>query len=149
VDDTGHVAPRVPSAEELALIRESLRTGKPFGFYANDEPPTPERVVWADKPIPGWKKPPPRLAPSPETVLLAAIQSVRQRPRERRARRTTSTAGSRGDPSEPDLASTRPPLTRAQRAWLKREVDRRRRAVIAAGLNVTRAEYDLFSQDRA
>jgi hypothetical protein len=152
VDDTGHVAPRVLSAEELALMREAFETGKAFGFFDNGEPPAPERVVWAEKPIPGWKKPPPRLAPSPETVLLAAIQSVKQRPRERKGRTASSTAGSRGDPSEPSDESDlgpRPPLTPAQRAWLKREVDRRRREVVDGGLVTTEADYRLFAEDRA
>jgi hypothetical protein len=146
VDDTGRVAPRVPSAEELELIRESLRTGRSFS-WSGDEPPTPERVVWGRKRF-SWVTYP--KAPALNSTLMAHVAIARQRPRERRERRTSRTVGSRGDPSpEPDLASTRPPLTQPQRAWLKREVDRRRRAVIDAGLNVTRAEYDLFRQDRA
>jgi hypothetical protein len=154
VDDTGHVAPRVPSAEELALIREALQTGKSVGWYEGEteqgEPaPPPERVVWERDPLPPWN-PARNSALSPEAALMARVAQVRQqRPRERRERRASRSVGSRGDPSEPDLASTRPPLTPAQRAWLKREVDRRRRAVIAAGLNVTRAEYRLFDGDRA
>jgi hypothetical protein len=153
VDDTGRVAPRVPSAEELALIREALRTGKFVGWYEGEneqgEPaPPPKRVVWERDPLPPWNSVR-NSALSPEVALMARVAQVRQqRPRERRERRTSRSVGSRGDPSEPDLANTRPPLTRAQRRWLKSEVDRRRRAVIAAGLNVTRAEYDLFSQDR-
>jgi hypothetical protein len=60
------------------------------------------------------------------------------RPRERRQRRTARTSGSRGDPSSSEPPLDRP-LTAAERRYIKREVDRRRRAQLVAERDHLRA----------
>jgi hypothetical protein len=58
------------------------------------------------------------------------------RPRERRVRRSHGSA-SRGDPSEPPPA--RPPLTAAERNYLRARIDARRREVVRATDKVERS----------
>jgi hypothetical protein len=54
-----------------------------------------------------------------DAALLGRAREVRQRPRERRARRRSRTVGSRGDPSEPDDdPDLETPLQRAQLSFL-------------------------------
>jgi hypothetical protein len=60
------------------------------------------------------------------------------RPRERRQRRAARTSGSRGDPSEPPLARE---LTRAEREYLRAEIDRRQRKRLAAERALDRALF--------
>jgi hypothetical protein len=68
----------------------------------------------------------------------------------RRVSRLATRAGSSRDgppkPSEPHLGR---PLTAAERRYLKQEVDRRRREILAARPEVTPEAYRLFDEDRA
>jgi hypothetical protein len=72
--------------------------------------------------------------------------------RTRRVSRRTVRAGSSrdgpglGGESEPPLAR---PLTAAERCYLKQEVDRRRREILAARPEVTPRDLALFNEDRA
>jgi hypothetical protein len=135
VDDTGHVAPRNSREAELAaalwrlvlmrasapggleaarrmldpvrlnfqvrrdapLIRESLRTGRSFGRFGSSA------AIWTPAPN----------APSLDKALMARLGNPRQRPRERRERRTSRSVGSRGDPSPSDGEPEPPGLTAA------------------------------------
>jgi hypothetical protein len=119
------------SPEELALMEEAPRTGRSFGSYGED-PPTTENVVWSSPRR--MTRPVSRPMPLLDVALQARTRpNVTQRPRERRERRTARTVGSRGDPApgdESDLA--RPPLSAEVRDFLRREVDRRRRAQLVA-----------------
>jgi hypothetical protein len=67
------------------------------------------------------------------------------------SRRTVRSGSSRDGPglgseSEPPLAR---PLTAAERRYLKQEVDRRRREILAARPEVTPRDLALFDEDRA
>jgi cytosine/adenosine deaminase-related metal-dependent hydrolase len=71
------------------------------------------------------------------------------RSRERRARRSSSSSSGEPSPAdEPPLAPRRV-LTAAERRVLKILVDRRRREVIAAGIQLTEADRALFADDIA
>jgi hypothetical protein len=69
---------------------------------------------------------------APAARVTARAARAYRRPRERRARRVVRTSGSRGDPSEPEPPLGHPRLTRAERDYLKAELDKRRRAPLAA-----------------
>jgi hypothetical protein len=81
------------------------------------------------------------------TPSEARPRQVRGTSRMRRTRRVARTCGSRGDPhqddddSETDHRVVRPPLTRAERVYLKAEVDRMVRQGIAGQQVVDRALF--------
>jgi hypothetical protein len=85
--------------------------------------------------------------------LAAVMAPRRQGPsRERRAqapRRTVRSGSSRDGPSEPSEPHLDRPLTAAERRYLKQEVDRRRREILAARPEVTPRDLALFDEDRA
>jgi hypothetical protein len=71
---------------------------------------------------------------APLDLRQRAIESAgRQRPRERQERRSVGASAGGGDPPEgesdepPDRVVLRPPLSRRERAFLRLEIDRRRR----------------------
>jgi hypothetical protein len=80
--------------------------------------------------------------------------TTRPRSREHRpATRRRGAVGSRdrprkSDDDEPARALARPPLTRAERAYLKSAVDARRREILAARPEVTPEAFRLFDEDR-
>jgi hypothetical protein len=90
--------------------------------------------------------------PAISTPTIGTL-TVSTRPRERRARRTQRARAPAGgdDPPLPPRSlgqHLRPPLSADVRAFLKTEVDRRRRRIVAAGLVATPEELVLFDEDR-
>jgi hypothetical protein len=68
---------------------------------------------------------------------VASAKTVATRPRERRARRSGSSRG--GPSSESDPPPPRPPLTRAERDYLRGKIDARRREIVAASERAERS----------
>ena len=89
----------------VILEAENIPRDKPFGYYG-DGPPTKQDVVFLP-PRPPRFSPVQKIAPRLDVALLA--QATRQRPRERRARRTARTSGSRGDPPDSESDPLEPP----------------------------------------
>jgi hypothetical protein len=80
--------------------------------------------------------------PRRENRSAGPVSRRRARPRARSPGRLAD-----DDPHEPDLLDR--PLKAAERRWLKQEVDRRRREVLAARPEVTPRDLALFDEDRA
>ena len=107
---TSHVAPRVPSGDEplaepefefVALgVFEQDSTGKmvPSRSLAAGDQLRPRKFLTLQ-------------APSLNSTLMAHVAITRQRPRERKERRTSRSVGSRGDPSPGDGEPEPPGLT--------------------------------------
>jgi hypothetical protein len=78
------------------------------------------------------------------------LPAVQQRPRERRARRVARAGARAGpdDPSEPEPPPARPRLTRAERDYLKAEVDRRRRALLATDRITRRQLFTAIAEEQ-
>jgi hypothetical protein len=108
--------------------------------YATPGPPVTAPLGYATielRDAPSWVTKTFALAASPKREPVAVPAT---RPREQRARRaSTSSRASSDDPSpEPDPPLDRP-LTRAQRDYLRGEIDKRRREVVRATEKVERS----------
>jgi hypothetical protein len=105
------------------------------------EPVPPERLRPHFSNRTHWRTRGPRRAHRPAVVRTPERRENAARPRESRARRaSTSSRASPGgsDPDEPPHLDR--PLTRAQRDYLRAEIDKRRRELVAAS---DRAERSL------
>jgi hypothetical protein len=90
-----------------------------------------------------------RMKPRIVRQSARAPRSARPRRVSRRATRAGSSRDGPSEPSEPSEPHIGRPLTAAERRFLKTEVDRRRREILAARPEVTPEAYRLFDEDRA
>ncbi len=87
-----------------------------------------------------------RMKPRLVRQSARAPRSAKPRRVSRRAPRAGSSRDGPSEPSEPHLDR---PLTAAERRYLKQEVDRRRREILAARPEVTPRDLALFDEERA
>jgi hypothetical protein len=90
-----------------------------------------------------------RMKPRLMRQSARAPRSAKPRRVSRRATRAGSSRDGPSEPSEPSEPHLDRPLTAAERRYLKQEVDRRRREILAARPEVTPRDLALFDEDRA